>query len=1129
MAGDKAPALKMMALDRPFKVGMLYDYKTDRLIPNMLLWDEKLISNYLTCHSSSSRTYEVHINNNLTELEYLFGIDNNLKLSILAGLVDLPGSNNLIDYCQRIKQTERFILQYSITTHSDELAIRHFRKSDVKHQDLFHQRVATHVVTDVFYGIEIFFVFNRKLSDNENRTELHNSVKELLKKLTTLPISDIGQLHLSNGEKQLAETLTCQYYGDIQLKSNPTSFIEAIELLRQLPNLLGKNNENTKPIKVLLYPLYLLDDFATAKKRFHEINNHILSKSVEHMTSLHELVISLSDIKSNLSSLKIFYQTEQQLSRICTRMSEIETDIRKEMVKLLPEVRGTSLQEKSLTDLLEKFNFSLSTKQKLNDWIQFKTEEKNIFTSFINDLRKQDNINLLTFPFAEVRKNFNHKFILRLIIHVTEENDTFLNELLQYLEDYSKRDHDTNIKINRWFNQNNLALIQKQITLFIKFAEINVNKNNIVFVVDEEDINKFQRKKGVTTILYQNGVPMNFEIPSRPGRPHVTDNSCQNTTLSWTKPAQGSENIQQYMIYGRNHLNRHWKLLLSTVNDTPSAIISNLEEGKYRFKIQGITLAGYTEESDACDAIADIVDRLSTENFLSNERLSSEEKYYYEECKEYYQLTKQPLISVSDEILDSTIELQSSSIKLGIDEDCHKFDLRDFLKKFCDTLNLEINDISVQKIQAGSAILEATIYDKLKSSNKKTRLKMICNKLTDKLQTQLAQMNIFFLFMGSIESLHKIQKYRAEIKLNPEYNRIYARGYNYWVGALNDGIDRGNQPYYCPVGWQRWSFYVTEYFYEKFKGWCTCYHGTKFVYALSILLSGLKPAVADEHGDGIYVTPSINYASHPRYSEVKFIEASSQKLVFKSGEYVQFVLECRVHPKYIKKIAKETLDASNTTIDSNITNDIIEWVIDHQNKSIVDFNDPNASIICSGLMIRVTDDHPGLLPQSQWWHKSHLCNKSSCCALGIDLNRLKGKNQRGDKCKRLTMYQMEQFLPHLPHLKHFVFQAYATAEICDGYRWQLLTSSLITFNFKFHASLVLSEQTLDSFRSTFWLEEKRWFVAYQEHYLFSIPYFAPSDAAIPYKSSVYFTAPDNSVIYDHVTKVVVTKVPIQIS
>ncbi|CAF1684733.1 unnamed protein product [Rotaria magnacalcarata] len=229
MAGDKASPLKMMALGRSFKVGMLYDYKTDRLIPNMSLWDEKLISKYLTCHSSSSPTYEARINNNLTELEYLLGIDNNLKLSILVGLVDLPGSNDLIDYCQRVRRTELFILQYSITTHYDELAIRHFRKSDIKRQDLLDQQVATHVVTDVFYGIEIFLIFNRKLSDNENRTDHHNSVKELLKKLKTLPITDIDQLPLSNEEKQLAETLTGQYYGDIQLKSNPRSFIDAIK------------------------------------------------------------------------------------------------------------------------------------------------------------------------------------------------------------------------------------------------------------------------------------------------------------------------------------------------------------------------------------------------------------------------------------------------------------------------------------------------------------------------------------------------------------------------------------------------------------------------------------------------------------------------------------------------------------------------------------------------------------------------------------------------------------------------------------------------------------------------------------------------------------------------------------
>ncbi|CAF3962974.1 unnamed protein product, partial [Rotaria sp. Silwood1] len=41
-------------------------------------------------------------------------------------------------------------------------------------------------------------------------------------------------------------------------------------------------------------------------------------------------------------------------------------------------------------------------------------------------------------------------------------------------------------------------------------------------------------------------------------------------------------------------------------------------------------------------------------------------------------------------------------------------------------------------------------------------------------------------------------------------------------------------------------------------------------------------------------------------------------------------------------------------------------VINTKGKPIMDFNDPNATIICTGLMVRITDKHPGLLPESQW-------------------------------------------------------------------------------------------------------------------------------------------------------------------
>jgi hypothetical protein len=274
---------------------------------------------------------------------------------------------------------------------------------------------------------------------------------------------------------------------------------------------------------------------------------------------------------------------------------------------------------------------------------------------------------------------------------------------------------------------------------------------------------------------------------------------------------------------------------------------------------------------------------------------------------------------------------------------------------------------------------------------------MIVNRITDECRKVLAKMKIFFLFMGPIESLAKMQKYRAEITLNPQFNRIYAPGHDYWQGALHDGKNRGNKPYYCPVGWQRCSFYVTDNFDEKFNGWCISYHGTKFSFGLSILLSGLKPAVIAAHGAGIYTSPSINYAAHPRYSEVKVIETAAKKF-FKSGKYIQFVLECRVHPDNILKVVRETLGANSTTIDPNIENSIIEWLIDNQKKSLIDFNDPDSSIVCTGLLTRITDEHPGLLPESQWWYESHLCESPKCCPIGIDLASLIQQNERGEKC-----------------------------------------------------------------------------------------------------------------------------------
>ncbi|CAF0903918.1 unnamed protein product [Rotaria sordida] len=124
------------------------------------------------------------------------------------------------------------------------------------------------------------------------------------------------------------------------------------------------------------------------------------------------------------------------------------------------------------------------------------------------------------------------------------------------------------------------------------------------------------------------------------------------------------------------------------------------------------------------------------------------------------------------------------------------------------------------------------------------------------------------------------------------------------------------------------------------------------------------------------------------------------------------------------------------------------------------------------------------------------------------------------KNKFISMDFIEQFLPNLFQLKHFEFQTDNGDHFDDGKRWEKLTKSFITFNFKFKIKYLF--KGLDSFRTSFWLEEKHWCVIYHNEDLYTIPRFAPVKCYISNLLFINSNTPNYTIFYERITKLIVS-------
>ncbi|CAF3334859.1 unnamed protein product [Rotaria sp. Silwood2] len=115
----------MATLGRPFRLGMLYDMRSDKIIAGATLWDPQNLTNNTSTYVQPYTGFEVITDDSLQNKAHALGVEANLKLSMVGGLVDISGSAKYAENFQQTRHETRLSLKYSTTTHFEQLTMKH--------------------------------------------------------------------------------------------------------------------------------------------------------------------------------------------------------------------------------------------------------------------------------------------------------------------------------------------------------------------------------------------------------------------------------------------------------------------------------------------------------------------------------------------------------------------------------------------------------------------------------------------------------------------------------------------------------------------------------------------------------------------------------------------------------------------------------------------------------------------------------------------------------------------------------------------------------------------------------------------------------------------------------------------
>ena len=589
--------IQVAALGRRFKLGMLYDCRTDNLLPEYV-WDESTVDKHTKVVKEEKYDYKVISRDNIKSRAEALEMCDRLNLSVVSGLVRVDGAAK---YLNEPFNQYNAALKFKCTTKTEHINVGEL-KDEVMCQGMQDNTNGTHFVSSVTYGNQVFFTFKKiahNLSQGHEDTQAY--ITELITKIPKICNKPNCFSTLSETEKNLAVLLSVETFADVRTSKLPCTYEDAIEVYKDLLSLFVENDKMGVPVSATLCPLGKLGQNVGI---LHDIRSIDVLDFQIYVENLEKLLNDTCEMM-NTNDCKKFPCLHSEIQNFQQLADLLKEQFIKDMAMLLPKIRSGEADEYAIDSFFKRYESSPCSFNEMSTWFQKKETEVTLLGQF---MRTVPNAEVLTRT-AELEATYmnpDYKTVFCLAIHRPVE-DFFLKNIKLFLRNKSidcSILHDIEKQVHSTSCETSPIAIRKMVMKFMELYKRKQDDHSTKFVVLEK--NTQNNTLSTTIVCCRNGEILDSFENAEEDETKLTmvlPHEQGTTAAKSDQKANGTEKAGKFLSTKRNDMSAK-KEKKSDLNQNSKPVQNETTHNAVavRSKTHGCQNQKYNKQKKKCEA-----------------------------------------------------------------------------------------------------------------------------------------------------------------------------------------------------------------------------------------------------------------------------------------------------------------------------------------------------------------------------------------------------------------------------------------------------------------------------------------------------------------------------------------------